>query len=359
MRKHYLDNIRWITVVLVVIYHVIYIYNGVQPFGVAGPFAPVQYQDAYQYIVYPWFMMLLFVVSGMSSRYYLENHTDKQFIKDRTRKLLVPSTIGVLLTGWILGYYNMALGGANEVLTGGVPLPVKIVIMDLSGTGVLWYIQLLWVFSVVLTWVRKIEKDRLYNLGGKTKVWVLVVLTLLVYLSAQVLNTPVVTVYRFGIYGVGFFIGYFVMSHEEVTDRLMESYFPLDVMAIALGIAYVILYFGKNYAMEPYVNCPLACAYCWFAVLAIIATMKKYGEFENSYTRFMNRESWGLYIFHYLPIAMIAYYQKEMAWGISPVIIYLLTALAAFCIPIVLYEVVRCIPVLRWCVLGIKKEKER
>lgn len=31
-RRIYLDNIRWITVCIVVIYHVIYIFNGVQPF---------------------------------------------------------------------------------------------------------------------------------------------------------------------------------------------------------------------------------------------------------------------------------------------------------------------------------------
>ena len=46
MRKLYLDNIRWITVVLVVIYHVIYMYNGVATAGVIGPFYEVQYQDA-------------------------------------------------------------------------------------------------------------------------------------------------------------------------------------------------------------------------------------------------------------------------------------------------------------------------
>lgn len=37
-RRIYLDNIRWITVVIVVIYHIIYMFNGVQPFGVIGPF---------------------------------------------------------------------------------------------------------------------------------------------------------------------------------------------------------------------------------------------------------------------------------------------------------------------------------
>ena len=52
-RRIYLDNIRWITVCIVVIYHVIYMYNGVQPFGVIGPFKKQQPQDAFQYLVYP------------------------------------------------------------------------------------------------------------------------------------------------------------------------------------------------------------------------------------------------------------------------------------------------------------------
>ena len=34
MRKLYIDNIRWITVVLVVLYHVIYMFNGIETFGV-------------------------------------------------------------------------------------------------------------------------------------------------------------------------------------------------------------------------------------------------------------------------------------------------------------------------------------
>lgn len=52
-RRIYLDNIRWITVVIVVIYHIIYMFNGVQPFGVIGPFKKHQLQDAFQYVVYP------------------------------------------------------------------------------------------------------------------------------------------------------------------------------------------------------------------------------------------------------------------------------------------------------------------
>ena len=142
MRKTYLDNIKWMTVVIVVIYHVIYMFNGVVTSGVIGPFAPVQYQDAFQYFVYPWFMLLLFVISGMSASFYLSGHSDKEFLKSRTTKLLVPSTIGLFVFWWILGYYNMLISGAFENMSA-VPGPVKYVIMAVSGTGVLWYIQLL------------------------------------------------------------------------------------------------------------------------------------------------------------------------------------------------------------------------
>ena len=212
-RRIYLVNIRWITVVIVVIYHIIYMFNGVQPFGVIGPFKKHQLQDAFQYVVYPWFMALLFVVSGMSARYYLEKHDTKTFVREKTRKLLVPSTIGLLVFQWILGYYNMKISGAFESFES-VPGIVRYMIMAISGIGVLWYIQVLWIFSMLLLLVRKFERDRIWKKGEKTPVWLLVLLTVCVYGFSQVLNTPVVTVYRFGIYGFCFFTGYFIFSHD-------------------------------------------------------------------------------------------------------------------------------------------------
>ena len=52
MRRHYLDNIRWLTVALVVMYHVIFIYNAVMPpYRRIGAFAETQMQDALLYIL--------------------------------------------------------------------------------------------------------------------------------------------------------------------------------------------------------------------------------------------------------------------------------------------------------------------
>lgn len=102
MRKLYIDNIRWITVVLVVLYHVIYMFNGIETFGVIGPFSDVQYQDAFQYIVYPWFMLLLFVISGMSARYELEHRSEKEFIKKKIVGFIHPWAFSVLVDFRIL-----------------------------------------------------------------------------------------------------------------------------------------------------------------------------------------------------------------------------------------------------------------
>ena len=161
MRKHYLDNIRRTTVIIVLIYHVFYMYNAEGVIGGLGKITNlnVQYYDAFQYLVYPWIMPLLFIVSGISSRLYLEKHSNKEFIKSRTLKLLVPSTIGLLFFQFIQGYVSMSIGGGIEGLkAAGVPSPLIYMIMVASGSGVLWYMHLLWIYSLLLVLIRTIEK---------------------------------------------------------------------------------------------------------------------------------------------------------------------------------------------------------
>ena len=190
MRKHYLDNIRWITVVTVVIFHVIYMYNAEGIAGVVGKITDLdtQYYDVYQYIVYPWFMPILFMVSGISSRLYLEHHTDREFIKSRTVKLLVPCTIGLFTFQFLQGLVNVSLSQAFEK-SPGMPLIGKILVILASGISVLWYIQMLWLFSLLLVFIRKIEKDRLWTLCKKAGLPVIILLAVPFFVSAQILRS--------------------------------------------------------------------------------------------------------------------------------------------------------------------------
>ena len=101
------------------------------------------------------------------------------------------------------------------------------------------------------------------TLGEKANLPVLLVLGIVVWGSAQILNTPVIAVYRFGIYIFSFLLGYYVFSQEKVTDRLAAGCIPLILAAIGFGILYTYFYYGTNYAVQPEVRSHTAGLHVW------------------------------------------------------------------------------------------------
>ncbi|MDO4649860.1 MAG: acyltransferase family protein [Eubacteriales bacterium] len=362
MRKYYLDNIRWITVILVVIYHVFYMYNAEGILGGLGKITslPVQYYDVYQYFVYPWFMPVLFLVSGCVSRIYLERHKDREFVKSRTRKLLVPSTIGLFVFQFIQGYVSMTIGdGFLGLSEAGVPKPVIYLIMVASGSGVLWFIHLLWLYSMALILLRRCEKGRLLQLGARTPIWFIPFFCIPVWGAAQILNTPIISVYRVAFYFVFFILGYYVFSNDEVIERLRNYAVVLITAGVVLCLLFSIVYFGRgaNYADKPVNRTLLFAACAYFGSLAMLSGMARFGDCSSRFTTWMSTKSFGLYVFHYLGISSVALWIAKP--GILPApACYLLSLAAGFVFGYGLYEIISRLPFFRWAVLGIKREKK-
>lgn len=353
MRKHYLDNIRWLTVLLVLVYHVFYLFNGVGVLGGVGGFSQPQYQDAILYFVYPWFMVLLFVVSGISARYALQTRTAKEFIKARTLKLLVPCTLGLLVFQWIVGCLNLKIGGALP----SIPPLLRYPIMAMSGVGPLWFIQLLWLFSLLLLLIKRMDKgDALYNLCGKCGTLCLVLLFLPVWGAAQILNAPVITTYRFGIYFLAFLLGYFVFSHDEVMARLQKIRIPALLLAIIMGIAFTWYFFGANYSEGACLKHWFTNLYLWVAVLAILGCAKAWLDRTSPFATYMAKASFGIYIVHYAVVLSACYFLKNYT-SLPTAVMYLAALAAELTLSPALYELIRRIPVLRFCVLGITRDK--
>ncbi len=354
-RKIYIDNIKRITVVIVVIYHVFFMYNWIDNTITIGPLSDYQPRDRYLYIVYPWFMLLLFVISWMCSKFYLENHSDKEFIKSRTLKLLVPSTIWLFIFQWILWYFNTQIVWWFDRLNW-MPIFIKYLFYVISGQWPLWYIQLLWLFSMILLLIRKIEKNRLEKICKKTNIIVLILFAVLIYLSAQILNMPYVIVFRFGIYWLWFLLWYFVFSHDKVIERLEKYRLPLWIWAIILAITFITMHWWQNYTAHEVLDTFICNIYAWITVLAIFAFMKNFCEFENKFTKWMNSKSRWLFIFHYLFITICAYYLQKYLPNIPIIFTYLITIMIWFGWSYITYETIKRIPFLRWCILWIKKD---
>ncbi len=360
MRKHYLDNIRWITVIIVVIYHVFYMYNAEGVLGGVGRITelPVQYYDIFQYLVYPWFMPILFIVSGISARIYLDRHSGKEFLRSRTLKLLVPSTIGLFVFQFVQGYVSMSIGGGFEGLVAeGVPQPIIYFIMVLSGSGVLWYMHLLWIYCVMLLLIRKVEKGKLLKAGEKTPLWLILLFVFPVWGAAQILNTPIVSVYRFAFYFVFFILGFYVFSNDAVIGMLKRISIPLILIAVTLCVIFTVSYFGENYADKPINRGFLYVLDAYAGSLAMLAGMARFGDFSNAFTKWMSDHSFGLYVFHYLGISSVALFIAKPKLA-PAVVCYLLSLVAGFLFGYGLYAIISRIPFFRWAVLGIKKKKE-
>jgi peptidoglycan/LPS O-acetylase OafA/YrhL len=371
-RKHFLDNIRWVTVLLVLFYHVIYFYNAKGVFGGIGGFYEDQPWDCIMSMLYPWFMMLLFVVAGISSKYALDKQTNGQFIKSRTRKLLVPATIGLLVFQWMTGYFNTQVAGV-DVLTA-VPQPIKHVLRAFSGIGPLWFIQDLWLFSLVLVLIKVIEKGKLHNAIGKLfqkesmglTIALVVVGYLLVWAGAQCsISHPnpesadgLWNLYRPLAYFVPFLLGYFVFSHDAVQERLAKMHLPLLMLALVTGAYFTIVMYGKN-DTDPIVLKGWLCnLFAWFAILAMLGCFKAWADKTSPFATYMTRSSYGIYIVHYLVIASFGYMMKTYT-NLAPWMMYVILFFAVMLLSPAIYEILRRIPFVRWCVLGVKKTEDR
>ena len=278
MRKHWIDNLRWVTVLLV-------------------------------------------LLAGISARYALEKKSAGEWFKARTRKLLVPGTIGLFVFQWMTGYFNTAVtnhvNGAS-VLPEGVPGFVKYFAWSLSGIGPLWFIQLLWLLCLVLLLVHALDKnDRFWNWCGKAPVWTVILLGVLFWAGEQTLiknprpDSPdgLLNLYKPLFYLVPFLLGYFVFAHEQVQEKVEKAWIPL------MG---------------------------WFK-----ARFDRTGPFAT----YMTRSSYGIYIVHYLVIASLGYMMKVYT-QLPPWSMYAILTVAVFALSPALYELLKRIPVVKWCVLG-------
>ena len=350
MRKPYLDNIRWSAVALVLIYHVFYIFNGAGvPGGIPGA-KSIPICDTLCAVMYPWFMALMFIIAGMSARYALEKRTNREFIRERAVKLLIPSTLGLFVIHWITGYLNIKMGGALEAIPTVLIYPISV----MSGIGALWFIQMLFLYSCILVLLRKIDRqDKVWTICKKTNLPGVLLLSLAVFTAAQVLNMPLLTMYRLGIYFVSFLIGYYIFSHENVQETIEKIRIPMLCLAAAGAVLFASRYGGSNYTSSDCLQSIMTNLYLWVVILAIIGCGRKYFTQETAFTRYMTKSSFGIYVLHY-PVLIVTGYILQYHFKLPVIWNYIIAFAAGFIITFALFEVIKRLPLIRYLVLGMK-----
>lgn len=354
-RLDYLDNIKWITVLLVVVYHIFYLFNCsgvISNIGIRG----IPYFDAFLDFVNPWFMCLMFVVSGVSARYALAVRTPKEFIKDRLKRILLPSVAGIFLLGWITGWVTSQHGDMFGGNAAAVPSPIKYLIFCFAGLGPLWYCHVLFVGSLLLALLKKIDKKRtLEKLGAKVNILVLFLMVIPVWLSSMILNVPVVEVYRFGIYLFMMLLGYYVFSNKKLIASLGENAISLIVIATVVGVLYAMKYYGYNYAKASVLRAMFTNIYLWVMIIAIMGFAGRYLNKTSKFGEYMKKNSYYFYLIHYPLLVAIAHF--ETAYLKIPMLFDYIVIAAALAVLLPLtVEILKRIPIIKTLVFGTEKK---
>lgn len=349
MRKYYIDNIKWVIIILVVIHHVVCIFNST---GVVVNFnAPgIKALDIFSYFVYPWFMPCMFLIGGMSARYSLERRTNKQFLVERVNKLLIPFLMGMIIIAPLVGIFTFNVSGWSGISS--LPKVIIGLIIMVSGMGPLWFLIEMFIISMIFFVVKSLDKKKkLLTLGGKVNIWILLLLYMPCLGFAQILNF--MFVFRNGLFMILFLLGYFVFSHDKVQEELEKHNIILLIAAIVLFLIEIQRFFGKSFSDLSVINNYLVFLYGWTMMLAVIGNFRAYFNYSNKFTQYMSSRSFLIYIFHYLPVNIIAYCIVTFL-KLPAILNYVLVLMLSFVATVIICEVVYKIPEIRF-LFGIRK----
>jgi peptidoglycan/LPS O-acetylase OafA/YrhL len=350
-RKYFIDNIRSIAVLIVIVYHVIYLFNSAGvPKTIGG--TGIQTFDVFLYFVSPWIMNIMFLLAGISARYSLQKRNGKQFFNERVQKLLLTFIGGMFLLAWINGW--VADQYFDTFRRNDIPAFLKYIIYCLH-IGPLWFNLQLFIISIILLLIYKIDrKDRLWALAGKANIFVVIALVLPLWGSSFLLNVPILTMFRNGIFIFVFLTGYCLFSHDKVLEIIVKFRLLLFFIGLVLAVFYVYYFFGQNYTEDNCLQNPLTNIYAWIMMLGILGCFHKHFNKTNKFLNYLKNRSFFWYLTHMPIMAFIAYlittvFTLPMIWNYILILIITLVLTIIFC------EIIMLIPVLRYLLIKIKK----
>ncbi|MCR5060362.1 MAG: acyltransferase [Saccharofermentans sp.] len=358
MRKHFIDNLRWIVILLLIPYH------ASQAFNTWGElnyicFSPDKAISSFIVFFSPFYMPLMFLLAGISTRYALKKRTYGQFILERTKRLMIPFIFGTLAFCPILAYIG---DKTNCGYDGGFFEHYEVFFTrwtDLSGfdggfgVGQFWFLYFLFVISVVsvgiIALVRKIsgngQKDRNIPFG---------VLCLFVIPLPFLYDLLVVGGKSFAEYLYVFLIGYYVLSNDKVIEKTGKY----CVITLLIGIAacaanvYMFIWSGKDFGV---VNVVAKAFAEWFMILGSIGAGKKLLDHTGKVSGYLSQRSFIFFSIHFLWIVMFQYWFSRID-GAGILLTYPVSIVLAYAATFVCSEVCYRIPFLCF-LMGAKPTK--
>lgn len=345
MRKHYLDNIRIIVILMLFPYHAFMIWNNYgAKFYVWGGNNNIL--SSLIVFVAPWFMPILFVIAGISARYSLNKRTTKEFIKERIQKLFIPFICGLVLLvpfqtlfarKFFYNYNGSILDNYKYFFTH---------FSDLNGYdgmftfGHLWF--LLYLFFISLISLVIIKNVSIKENNKKINIFFVILIFIPLFILYNIGNIGGKSI---GEYLLLYLLGYYVFT-DTFVDKLVKNKIVFIPLFIITEMVLVICYYNYGFYNDLFVT-----FVGWIGICTCIILSKLLLDKETKITTYFNKASFPIYILHQTILVVIGYYALL---NFNNIFIQLgIIIFGSFISTLLIYEIIKRILFLRK-IIGIK-----
>ncbi|MEG1004328.1 MAG: acyltransferase family protein [Clostridium sp.] len=360
MRRYYLDNLRWVSIMFLFPIHtaVLYAPKGSHSF-VFNSISENNGLLSFFLAITPTLMGLLFLIAGVTTGYSLNKRSYGQYVVERTKKLLIPFVTGITTIVPFM-YYIVSLQGVENK---GFIMFMTSYLSDILGVVTkcehLWFILCLYIVSILaLIFIYTAASKNLKISINKMPMVVIILLGVPYLLLGKFIEFGA-TVTLSGAF-ILLLIGYFFFRDNAIEEKLVEkSWFLVGVFILLTTLNIIINNAGYqttigmiNYKVSwlfPYFGLIIQ----WFGILAVLSIGRKYLEFNNKFTKYFSEASFAIYIFHYPGLILAAFIFAPLVK--NQLIQFLIINGVGFIFCILTYEVVRRIPGVR-LLFGISKK---
>lgn len=307
-RKHYIDNLRWIILLILIPYHTAMAWNvWGEPNYIC--FEGNRWISSILVFFSPYFMPLLFVLAGVSTKFALQKRTVKEYLMERVKRLLIPLLFGTIVIMPIMTYLADKF---NYSYSGGLLQHYTIFFTkytDLIGAdggfslGQFWFLLYLLTISILGVGIITLL-ERFIEKSDKTiPFWVVCLLGLLLPLLSELLSIGGKSLVE---YTYLFMLGYYVFADEKIISKVEKNcwfVFSIGLVATILNV-YLFIWADNEFIL---LNTIAKYVSEWGMVIALIGLAKKYLNFAGSVSNYMNKRSFLFYIYHFIWVVLFQY----------------------------------------------------
>lgn len=349
-RMPYLDNVRSMVIILVIVMHSAVTYSGIGDwYYKEGSFdeLPLIEKIFFGYLqmfLQSWFMGILFFISAFFAAKALAKRGTLQFIKERLFRLGLPLLIYMFVISPLIGLVLLKFYPEISLLEN---YCWYITSFEWTGsTGPLWFVEALLIFCIVYAIVKKCFKTTLKIQTIKTKNIIFVIIATGVIAFCVRLIFPIGTSYYnlqfcyFTSYIVLFILGIIAGENDLLDNLVKDSNTKWIQWTLIIGMPLwvcIIIFSGAidgNTPFEGGLNWPSFAYALWESLTAIgfsigiLSFFKKRINFENNYTKIISDNSFGIYFLHAPLLISVSLILKYLI--IDPILKFLLVVIITF-----------------------------